>query len=126
MRHFAENLPTIYKKGLLYRVKNCKNIYIVADQIVRGARSAFGGPGPSVNLRTHLHAQGVNSRMKFFQRIIIVFIELEYNYNMTPTEYCITTIKLIIQGKLHYLCKAHHFQKYSCQGLRYMLSLYNA
>jgi len=64
VRHFAENLPTIYKKGLLYRVKNCKNIYIVADQLARDARPAFGGPWPSVNLITHLHAQGVNSRMK--------------------------------------------------------------
>jgi len=33
------------------------------DQIARDARPAFGGPWPSVNLMTHLHAQGVNSRL---------------------------------------------------------------
>ena len=46
-----------------YRVKNGINIIAGLDQLVRGARPAYGGPWPSVNLLTHLPTQGVNSSL---------------------------------------------------------------
>ena len=59
---FDTDRTTLYKKN--YCIGYPAGINIVLYQIARDARPAFGGPWPSVNLMTHLHAQGVNSRMK--------------------------------------------------------------
>ena len=62
--NFHDDTVWYLQATTLYRVKKCKNIIAGLDQIVRGARSAFGGSGPSVTLKIHLHAQGENSSMK--------------------------------------------------------------
>jgi len=65
-KHLTEFLipiePLFTKKTTVSVIVPIKSLFCI-DQIARDARPAFGGPWPSVNLMTHLHAQGVNSRL---------------------------------------------------------------